>query len=216
MRKAILALFTSFLTISAYGQHTLRYLQNIANNAIIIFPDTPRITKGVTSIGYEVDYNDMIYAASSYGVKEGSIDFFYRNFANSLYQQSIANFLKTIHGKLIYKKDVTVDGVKGVEFECHGNLDTTGYYLFYRFFYYDKKLITEGIWFKREAQRNDERLNAFFSTFKFTGKPRQSSPWADKALIIKGVKYASIIILIIILIVGSIIFIVRRSSTKNH
>jgi len=86
--------------------------------------------------------------------------------------------------------------------------------VFYRSFYYNRKLINEGIWFKQETQRNDERLNAFFSTFKFTGKARQSSLWTDKALIIKGVKYASIIILIITLIVGSIIFIVRRSSTK--
>ncbi|MBS1523275.1 MAG: hypothetical protein JST50_19910 [Bacteroidetes bacterium] len=216
MRKTILALLTSILTISAYGQHTLHYLQNIGNDAIIIFPDTPRITQGVTSISYEVDYYDMMYAANSSSVEGGSVDFLYRDFTNSLYRRSIAKFIKTIHGKLIYKKDIIVDGVKGIEFECHGNLDTAGYYIFYRFFYYNKRFITEGIWFKQEAQRNDERLNAFFSTFKFIRKAEHNnSVWSNKTLVIKGVKYALIIILLITLIVGSIIFIARRLSAKK-
>jgi hypothetical protein len=215
MKKYILALFISVFTITAYGQRKLNYVQSIANEAIISFPDTPRITTRLTSVAYEVAYYDIIYSASSYGVQQGSVDFLYRNFSNSLYRQSIANFIKTIHGKLIYKKDITVDGVKGIEFECHGTLDTVGYYLFYRSFYYNKKLISEGMWFRQEAQRNDARLNAFFSTFKFTGKAKNSSPWSDKALVIKGVKYAFIIILIIALVVGSIIFIAKRLSTKK-
>ena len=215
MRKIILALFTSIVTIAAYSQHKLNYVQNIANEAIVSFPDTPRITTHLTSVAYEVAYTDVIYSASSYGVEEGSVDFLYRNFASSLYRESIANFLKTIHGKLIYKKEITVDGVKGVEFECHSTQDTVGYYLYYRTFYYNKKLISEGMWFSQPVQRNDERLNSFFSTFKFTGRAKHNSVWSDKTLVIKGVKYAFVIILIITLIIGSIIFIARRSSKKS-
>ncbi|HTK20925.1 MAG TPA: hypothetical protein VL442_15485 [Mucilaginibacter sp.] len=127
MRKTILTLLTSIFTIAVYGQHPLRHLQNIANEAIVIFPDTPRITKNLTSIDYEVGYDDMLYAASSYSVPGASVDFLDRNFANELYRQSIGNFIKNIHGKLIYKKDVSVEGVKGIEFECYGHVDTAGY-----------------------------------------------------------------------------------------
>jgi hypothetical protein len=215
MKKIISTLLIFILTIAAYGQHPLRHLQNIANEAIVIFPDTPRITKDFTNIAYEVEYEDMLYTASSYNVEGASADFLYRNFSKSLYQQSLERFVKSIHGKLIYKKQITEDGVKGMEFECYGTLDTTGYYIFYHTFYHNRKLINVGVWFREETQRNDPRLNAFFSTFKFIQTHKHNSVWSDKTLVIKGVKYALIIILLITLIVGSIIFIIRRSSAKN-
>ena len=215
MKKSILALLTSLLTIAVYGQHKPSYIQDIGGTAILFFPSPPRVSTVDQGLSYEANYNGILYAASSYNVKQGALDFLYTNFEDSFYRGVLIGFAKSIHGKILYKKDIVVGGVKGIEYEGRGILDTTTYYVFYRSFYINKKLISQGIWFTQPVPRNDERLNSFFSTFKYTGKINHSSPWTDKTLIIKGIKYAFIIILIITLIIGSIIFVVKRPAKKS-
>jgi len=215
MKKILLALLTSILTIAAYGQHQPAYIQNIGGEAILFFPDTPRVSKVDNGLAYEANYDGILYAASTEKVKLGPFDVFYRNFRESFYRGVLIGFAKSIHGKILYKKDIVVDGVSGIEYEGKGTFDTTTYYIVYRSFYIDKKLVSQGMWFKEPVTQNDARMNAFFSTFKFIQKPNHNSVWSDKTLVIKGVKYALIIILLITLIVGSIIFIARRSSAKK-
>ncbi|MBV8391458.1 MAG: hypothetical protein JO080_16750 [Mucilaginibacter sp.] len=216
MKKTILTLLISILTISAYSQNLLNHLQNIGGTATVFFPDSPRINKVDNGLVYEANYNNILYTASTANVKLGPLDIFYKNFKESFYRGVLIGFAKSIHGKILYKKDIVVDGVNGIEYEGKGTFDTTNYYITYRSFYIDKKLVSQGMWFKEPVSQNDPRLNAFCSTFKFIEKPKNRSSWSDKALVIKGVKYAFIIILIITLIVGSIIFIVKRSSIKSQ
>lgn len=216
MRKIILTLLTSILTIAAYCQHQPAYIQNIGGEAILFFPAAPRVSNVDNGLAYEADRDNILYSASVETVKLGPFEVFYKNFRESFYRGVLIGFAKSIHGKILYKKDVVVDEIKGIEYEGKGAFDTTTYYIVYRSFYIDKKLVSYGIWFKEPVTQNDARVNAFFSTFKFIRKTEHNnSVWSNKTLVIKGVKYALIIILLIALIVGSIIFIVRRSSAKK-
>jgi hypothetical protein len=215
MKKLLLVLLTSFLSIAVHGQHKLNYVQNIGNTAVISFPDTPRVSTLDKGFSYDVNENGILYTASSYTVATGALNFLFKNAEDSFYQGVLIGFIKSIHGKILYKKDIVVDGIKGIEYEGRGTIDSTIYYMFYRSFYTNKKLVSHGVWFRRPVPRNDERINSFFSTFKFTGKADQTSLLSGKGPGIKGFVYAFAIVSIIIIIIGSIAFIFKKSQQKT-
>jgi hypothetical protein len=215
MKKLLLALLTSFFSIAVHGQHRLNYVQDIANIAVITFPDTPHIYKTKGALTYQFTTNEVLYVAASAPVNTSALDLIYLNFLDSFYRGVLIGFAKNIHGKILYKKDIVVDGIKGIEYEGRGVIDTTTYYMFYRSFYINKKLVSHGVWFRQPVPRDDERINSFFSTFKFTGKANEVSFFSNKSIVIKGFIYAFAIVSIIIIIIGSIAFIVKRSQQKT-
>ncbi|HEX3386253.1 MAG TPA: hypothetical protein VHS53_13730 [Mucilaginibacter sp.] len=214
MKRLILSLLLITYSIASWCQYPDKHIQDLQQVARVTLPDSPVVRHTKRGLVYTVSYDGLIYTASGAVIKQGLGDIIQSDPLDSIYVSAINGIVRTTNGKLLYKKDITEQGLKGMEFETSSVDSLAKYNLFYRIFYFNDKLVIQGIWCPQDVQRTDDRINTFFNTFKLTIKPgdiRQGT----SVIIFSAVKYALIIVLALAVIVALIVFLARRSNSKQ-
>lgn len=212
MKRLILSLLFAIHSLFAWCQYSHNYIQNIQQIARVTFPDTPKMSTTKSGVIYTLKYNGLVYA-TSFGVANGLGDFVNPRPLDSFYNDGIKGITQDTSAKLIYKKVIVAEGVKGLEFECITNGINNNSYLFSREFFFNQRMVVQMIWFPHAVQRNDNRINTFFNTFKLSIKPSEIQQ-GTSAIIFSAIKYALIVIMVLAVIIALIVFLVRRSNSK--
>jgi|GEM_PF-3167019 len=167
MKQFSLLLFL-LLPYSFYGQTS--YKQNLIDVAVINFSGKPEIldTLGKKLYNLSAENLQQSVVLSNYApndkfeLGEGELSRFYDGF--------ISGTLKSTGGKLLYRKDVIIDGMKAVEFEftiSPGKAQTD--HGFQRIIYTDKGIfILSYLLMAGERASREKEREIFFNSFQFT------------------------------------------------
>jgi hypothetical protein len=209
MKRLIFSTLLILSSVAAWCQYPHQYIQDLQHVAQVTLPDSPVVDSLKTNILYRVVNDKVIYVAGCSRTVQS-----FRGTINLVYTDAINDMIDVTNGTIVYKKDITEQGLKGIEIETRAAKSDTNYNLFFRVFYFNDVLITQGMVFPKEVQRTDNRINNFFSTFKLVIKPkdiRQNTSVSTLTVL----KYVLIIVLVLAIIVALIVFLVRRSNSKT-
>lgn len=215
MKRLILSLLLIIYSVTAWCQYPHSHIQDLQHVAQVTLPDTPTVRHTKRGLVYSTTYDGVIYTTSASVINTSFGDIIRGTPLDSIYMGAVKGITKSTGGTLIYKKDIVVQGVKGMEFETGAVENGTNFYLFYRIFYFNDKLLMQGMWFRETVQRNDNRINTFFDTFKLTINPADVKQGTG-IIVFTAVKYALIIILALAVIIALIVFLARRSHSKTQ
>jgi hypothetical protein len=114
MKKTSFTLLIIFCALTAYCQHN--FVINLKNVATITFPDTPKINKSSQDTVYTTVNNGAIYLAGAMDAQKSLKELLTKHVLDSMYNGVITGTLESSHGKLIYKKNIIVNNLEGMEF----------------------------------------------------------------------------------------------------
>ena len=166
MKKVILFFLVLFYSTTAFCQQ--RYKQQLNHIATITFPDTPKMQRDSEDTFYSVAANGRVYVAQVGEAKKSLKELFTSHINDTIYAQIIEGSLTGTKGKLLYKKNIEVNGLDGVEFCYTAKVDSQKYYRYHQVFYFNNTLISYGYWTPDSSRSDNKALRAFFGTFKLT------------------------------------------------
>jgi len=210
MKKFIVAFIILINPITSYCQHP--FLQNLVGIATITFPDTPKVKSISGERFFVLNYHNASYSAVGSSLESGVGDLLSKN-NDSAYNYFISAMLKKVKGKILYKNNISIQGIKGVEFGASGKttLDQP-FYSYHRLLSLNDFLIDYSFSSLDSIKKNDAKITSFFDTFKLTIKPSEIRQDNIEELAYKTGKIVGVI-LILGLIAGigfAIVFIIRR------
>jgi hypothetical protein len=209
MKTLTVSLLLITYSLTSWCQYPRQYIQNLQHVAQVTFPGPPTVDSLTTNLSYRLVNEKVMYIASCSRTKQN-----FGGTINSVYDGAINDMTDVTHGTIVYKKDITEQGLQGIEVETHSTDSSKDFYLFFRIFYFNDVEITQGMMFPKEVQRSDSRINLYFSTFKLLIKPnyiRQNTSVSALAVL----KYALMILLVLAAIIAFIVFLTRRSYSKQ-
>jgi len=209
MKRLLLSSILIICSVTAWCQYPHNHIQELQRVAQVTLPDTPIVRHTKRGLVYTVSYDSLIYTASGASIKQGLGDVIDNAPLDSVYKGAIKGIVRSTNGSLIYQRDITDQGLKGMEFETSSG----DYHLFYRMFYFNDELVMQGMWCPSNVQRNDGRIKTFFDTFKLKIKPGDIKQGTG-VIIFAAVKYALIAVLVLAAIVALIVFLNRRSKAN--
>lgn len=99
---------------SAFGQKN--FIQNLDSLCIVTFPDTPKVKSSGINTGYFISNKKERYIAMVQTFDKATINDF-KDQLPSFYEGVIKGVLETSNtkGTLIYKKNIIMDGIQGID-----------------------------------------------------------------------------------------------------
>lgn len=180
MKKVTLILILFLFSFNfSFAQET--HSQDLENLAVISFPSTPVIadTMGQKVYSLAMDKTNYIViimnrSGNKFELKKGDLDEFYTGTINGT--------LKASEGKLINKREFTVDGLKGIEFEFTTTKNPGLPNLrFQRMVYTDKGFFSINFWTNDENENRLQEKDAFFNSLKFNTKDQELKQFTTTA-----------------------------------
>ena len=169
MKTITIIILLFVLPIAAYCQQGFK--QDLNHIASITFPDMPKTTVEKNETVFALNDSGIVYLAIAAPVQKGIKDYFTKNSNDSLFQGVIKGSLQSSKGILFYRKNVVMNGLKGLEFGYKAVLDSVKSYRYHQAFYVNNTLIFYGYWSKDSLQADDKGMRSFFNSFKLKVKP---------------------------------------------
>ena len=167
MKKTFIIILFGLYSITAYCQH--RFVLNLKHIATIAFPDTPKVKYAVGDTMYvAATETGVIYLAAATPMQKSIKDMTNPHILDSIYSGIIIGTLKSAHGKVLYKKNILVNNLNGVEFGYSIFIKNRLLYGYNQAFYLNNTLINYGRWSADSLKSNSKELKDFFGTFKLT------------------------------------------------
>jgi hypothetical protein len=167
MRKIITTLLVGLYSITAYCQHG--FVINLKHIATITFPDSPQYKQSSHDTVYvAVSKTGAIYLAEATHVQKSVKELFNKHVLDSIYNGVIIGTLSSSHGKVLYKKNILVNNLNGIEFGYTVLIKNQIFFGYNQVFYLNKTLINYGLWSKDSLKSDSKPLKVFFGTFKLT------------------------------------------------
>jgi len=126
--------------------------------------------------------------------------------------------IQSSHGKLLYKKKITVKDLEGMEFGYTVNTHGQKFYGYSRTLYLNSVLLIIGRWSADSLKSDDKNLKEFFDTFKVklnSDDIRQDNTDEIAYKVGYGIGTAAFIG-VILLIGGLIVFIIRKVAYRKN
>jgi hypothetical protein len=146
------------------------YKADLNQLGTITFPDTPKYKQVKASDFYSLSSNRGVDIAEVTPINKRFKDFFTSHLTDSVYKRVVDGSLKIAKGKLLYKKNIRVNGVDGIAFGYTSKFNGVNYYRYHQSFFFNKTLILFGYWSRDSLQTDDKDLKAFFGSFKLSIK----------------------------------------------
>ena len=143
MKKIIPFILVAFLPFATYCQHG--YQLDLNHLGTITLPDTPKSTNTSKSKVFTLTNDSVVYMATAAPIGK-ALGFFGNALNESFYTGVIKGSLKEAHGKLIYRKSITLNGLTGVEFCYKAAFDSVDYYCYHQAYNIKNTLIFYGYW----------------------------------------------------------------------
>lgn len=219
MKKIFTIFFILFFAAKAFCQ--LTYTQDLEHIAQIKFPDTPKIERiDFGGIAYQYKIEHEIYIANIIPNKKTLMEHFAVDANKKIYNEYISKYLDEIKGKLIYKKNIPMANLDGIEYHYSTNAFGWKSYSFNRLIFLNDTLINFSIFSPDSLKRNDKKIDTYFSSFKIT-IPANHIASNNKTETINGLAKLTaylIFIAIPILIGLGIVFLLRKIVYRkvNH
>ncbi|RWY50242.1 hypothetical protein [Mucilaginibacter gilvus] len=167
MKRIILILVFLLTSIAAFCQ--LKYVQNLKNIARISFPDTPKLKSlSAETLVYYYRGESESYIVQVSRIKKSLKDLFTDSVNYKFYNAFIEGSLESTKAKLIYKKNVLVDSLEGVEYLYTLKQSGKKMYNYNRLVFFNDTLVNLSLWSLDSLKRNDSKINAYFNSFKVT------------------------------------------------
>lgn len=159
MRRIIL-FFLLALSVSAFAQQP--YKQAIHQTCEVTFPDKP-VLKTVEDCDV---YSKTIKSAFYLALVKSSGEEFLKDSIDVFYKGVVDGNLKTPKGELVYKKDILIDGLKGLEFEFIAQRSSgLPNVRFQQILYVDKQFFTFSFWTYQDSLKiNEPKKSLFFNS----------------------------------------------------
>lgn len=217
MKKAVSILILLFFSIPAFCQVT--YTQNLKNIAQIKLPGQP-VTKnlplGITMYYYKTD--SEIYFAQLAEYKKSLSELFTDDINKNIYTNYIIGNVHSGKGKLLYKKDILINGLKGVQYVYTSTLPKKKFVSYSRLVYLNETLLNLSVLTRDTISRDDEKIDEYFKSLKITLPANKIYSTNSEEIVARlggTVGIAIIIALLILLGLGIVYFIKRSANRKN-
>ena len=210
MKKVISILLISFFSLPAFCQ--LTYTQNLNNIAQIKLPGQPVIKNlpmGITLYYYITD--SEIYFAQVAEYKKSLSELFTDDVNKKIYADYIIGNVHSSKGKLLYKKDILINGLNGVQYVYNSTLPKKKFVSYSRLVYLNNTLLNFSVLTRDTLTRDDEKIGQYFKSLKIT-IPRDSIYSTNSAEIFKRFGIAAIAVLLGL----GIWFILKRSAYRKN
>ena len=214
MKKFLIAFLTVFYSITAFCQHG--YKQDLNHIATITFPDTPNVGHNQMVTIYGETYNGVVYFVKVTPLHKSSQDMLVNHFNDSVYTGIITGSLNSSKGKLLYKKNIKINSLNGIEFCYMVKVGSVNDYRYHQVFYFNNTLILYGYWTADSLHSNNKDLKAFFGTFKLTIKNDDIRQGNTKVVSYKAGEIIRmfLIIALIVLLGFFTVFIIKKIAYK--
>jgi len=214
MKKLILIVFIQFGIKLVYGQHP--FAQTLDSVATITFPDTPKVKIEAGYHIYAVSDGLITRLAESGPVQTSLRDMLSKGSLDSTYSGFLKGLLESSHGKLLYKKNITINDLDGMEFGSESFIKEQKYYTYGRVVYFNNTLINYSVFSILPLNKTDKQLTSFFNTFKVTiAKDDLRQSGADELAYHAGTFIGGLLVFTVICaIIGGIVFAAIKISRK--
>lgn len=163
MKKVLLFVFVALLPLASFSQQG--YQLDLNRLGAITFPDTPKSTYTGKSKVFTLAADSVVYIATAAPI--GSVLGVFGNaLNNSFYNGVIKGSLRQAHGKLIYRKNIKLGNLTGIEFGYKAAFDSVNYYCYHQAYDIKNTLVFYGYWSRDSLQSDDKKMRAFFGSFK--------------------------------------------------
>lgn len=212
MKKFIPLIFIALLPFTVFSQKG--YKQDLGRSAYITFPDTPKMTVEKDETVFALNDSGIVYLAITAPVKKNLKDLMTKGDNDSLFEGVIIGSLRSSKGRLLYKKPVEMNGLKGLEFAYAADVDSVKSYRYHQAFYLNSTLIFYGYWSKDSLQADDKGMRSFFNSFKLKIKPKDivQDDGSKLAYNIGKVLGILFIVVVAVLIGLGVFFLIRKFS----
>ncbi|OOQ61889.1 hypothetical protein [Mucilaginibacter pedocola] len=219
MKKVLLALSFLIVTVQSFAQ--LSYQQQLSRLAQIQFPDTPSYSTPAQGMSaYTLTHGGIAYVAAISPANSGLKNAISGNSLEALYDDFIEGNLNSTSGKLIYKKEVPIEKLKGLQFSYKGVTPASkeDFYGYQQVVFLNDTLFTYAVVSPKELKPDDKNIREFFTSFKLNAKADEISQDADEQVAFKTGqiigKFTGVAIVIIVL--GGIVFLIVKLSTRKR
>ena len=208
----ILVLFSSLV----YSQKG--YVQDLNHFATIIFPDTPTVVK-YPDYQYKMSDSTLKYKISiSKNIYIVKLLFFKKDLEPpvlDIYNSFIDGVKNDDKRKLFYKKDINLNGLRGIEFCSAADYSQYKYYEYYQFFIFNGKYVTLS-YLSLDSLKGKSDSKAFFNTFKLTIKKNDIKQNISSESTTKTNTFEQVFLIIALLIMlgFTIVFILKKLIYK--
>ncbi len=213
MRKIVPILLISLFSLPAFCQ--LLYTQNLKNIAQIQFPGQPvskDLPAGITMYYYKTD--GEIYFAQIARYKKTLAELFTTDVNKKIYNDYIIGNIHSGKGKLLYKKDILINGLNGVEYVYNSTLPKKKFVSYSRLVYLNETLLNFSVLTRDTLTRDDKKIEEYFRSLKIT-IPRDKIYSTNSAEILKRFGTVGIVAIAVLLGLG-IWFILKRSAYRKN
>ena len=219
MKKIFTTFLILFFAVEAFCQ--LNYTQDLEHIAQIKFPAAPKIEKidfGVIAYQYKSEHE--IYIANIISNEKTLTQLFAEDANREIYNEYISKYLAEIKGKLIYKKNISMTNLDGIEYQYSTNAFGWKSYSFNRLFFLNDTLVSFSIFLPDSLKKNDKKIDTYFSSFKITIPANHIASNNQTEKISGLAKLAAYIIFIAIpVLIGlGIVFLIKKIAYRkvNH
>lgn len=157
------------LTCVLKGFCQLNYTLNINDMAQIKFPDSPlkNYTPGKMVI-YAYQGVQQSYVVQAAHLKKPAIGNSASDTRDNFFDSQIKLEIDALKGSLLYKKNIQIDGINGVEYSYSFVTQNVRIYNYNRFVFLNEVGIDYYIMSREPLKQNDKILNDYFNSFKIT------------------------------------------------
>jgi hypothetical protein len=217
MKKVISILLISFFSLPAFCQ--LTYTQNLNNIAQIKLPGQP-VTKdlpmGITMYYYKTD--SEIYFAQVAAYKKSLSELFTTDVNKKIYNDYIIGNLHSAKGKLLYKKNILINGLNGVEYVYNSTLPKKKFVSYSLLIFLNDTLLNFSVLTRDTLSRDDKKIDEYFKSLKITIPNNKivADNSAEIAIRLGKITALIAIITIPILLGLGIVFIIKKAAYRKN
>jgi hypothetical protein len=218
MKKISTFFLVFFFTAKAFGQ--LNYTQDLKHIAHIQFPAKPDTVEDVPlqMVMYHYSAEHEIYSAQALPTEKTFKDLFTKDVNNKFYKRFIKGVLKGSKGELVYKRNILVDSLEGMEYLYKFDRFGEKCYSYNQVVFFNKMLMNFSISSLDSLKRDDKKLKAYFNSFKITVPDNDIVSKNDTEIVVILAKYTAYVIMIAIpVLLGlGIVFVIRRFAYRKN
>lgn len=161
----IICFITLFTALDAFSQSS--FIQSLNNIGTITLPNTPQIKIRKKDTIYFTSFNGYTYILQVASLQNKSLVIFGNNTnLEKLYNSITAGTLHGANAQLIYKKNIQIHNLIGVEFGYKSEKKAGAYYGYNQVFYLNNTLINYSLHSIDSLSTDNYNLKTFFNSFK--------------------------------------------------
>ncbi|MES2375246.1 MAG: hypothetical protein V4553_01640 [Bacteroidota bacterium] len=212
MKKNLLIFFLFFIAHDALCQ--LTYTQQLQSLAEIKFPDTPVIKKmpgNITVYGFQAI--DQSYVVQIFPTKKPINELYSTASVNKLYDENIKLVLDTLKGTLLYKRNILINSIEGIEYSYTFKVGDIKLYSYNREIFLNDVVFDYSVISREDLMKNDKKVDEYFNSFKIT-IPYKNIVSLNHEKVSRGV--GVIIFFVVVIIIGlGIVFLIKKRMYKQ-